>query len=165
MAVDGTLPKALSKIHPQHNSPYKSSLAVSLLAAAFLIITALTPGSDPVALYGLTGGLSAVGIIFLIMLVSLAITAWFAKTKTQTMESAWSKYVLPMLAAVCFSTALIYSILNFELVAGGTDGANLIWIATLIFIFAAGSIFALYLKIARNHVYKSIGRSETIFNK
>ncbi|MNL54133.1 hypothetical protein D3C87_1774390 [compost metagenome] len=99
------------------------------------------------------------------MLVSLAIAVWFSKSKTQTLESVWRKYVLPMLASVFFATALIYSILNFELVAGGADGSNLIWIATLVLIFSACSVFALYLKIARNHVYKNIGRSETIFNK
>lgn len=164
MSVDGTLPKALSKIHKQHRSPYRSSFAVSIVAAFFLVIAMVAPNVDPIVVYGLTGGLGAVGIIFLMALVSLAIVAWFLKLKRRRLENPWNKYVFPTLAASCFMLTAIFSIKNFEIVAGGEKGENMIWLACLASVFVFGVVLAIYFKLAKPHIYKSIGRSETMFN-
>ncbi|MDZ3992576.1 hypothetical protein PspTeo4_18600 [Pseudomonas sp. Teo4] len=165
MAVDGTLPKSLSKIHKQHRSPYRSSFAVSLVAAVFLIIAMVAPNVDPIVIYGLTGGLGAVGIIFLMALVSLAIVVWFLKLKRRRLENPWNKYIFPTLAATSFMLTAVYSIKNFEIVAGGEKGENMIWLGSLAGVFALGVMLAIYFRLAKPQIYKSIGRSETIFNE
>ncbi|MNG38243.1 hypothetical protein D3C84_1258710 [compost metagenome] len=59
---------------------------------------------------------------------------------------------------------MIYSVLNFDIVAGGEKGENLIWIVSLVAVFGLGVCFAIYLKVKKNQIYQNIGQSETIFN-
>lgn len=163
MAVDGTLPSKLKTIHRNHRSPYCASLAVSLVAALFLIIAMVTPDLDLMMVYGLTGGLGAVGIIFLMALVSLAIISWFLKLKRRQLENPWNKFIFPIMAALSFMMTAAYSIANFEIVVGGEKGENLIWVACLVSVFAFGVLAAIYLKIWKRSVYINIGRSDKIF--
>jgi amino acid transporter len=79
LGFDHALPSYFAAVHQRHGSPHRSSTLAAALVAVILVPFVLT-GSNGSTLYGELAGLSSVGVLTLMSLVSLAVIVWFART-------------------------------------------------------------------------------------
>jgi len=157
---EGVLPGGLGRTHDRHRSPHVGSVTQTALAAVAVAAFALA-GQDPVlALFNWLTNLGALGVIFLLALISVAVVGYFARDRRG--EHAWNRLIAPIVSGVGLVVVFVLALLNFGALLGAAQGSVLTWaLPGLIFVAgAAGLAFALYLRSARPEVYARIGRGE-----
>jgi amino acid transporter len=159
LAADHALPALLAGVHPQHKSPYRASLANSIIVGALLILAALFV-SDPNLILGAGSGIGTAGVLTLMALVSLAIYRYFARTGRPSEETAWRVAVAPLIAFLILASVVIFACVRFDLLVGGEPGQNLWMLLVLVGFLALGCGVAVRMKRNRPDLYALLGRAE-----
>jgi amino acid transporter len=158
LSADRALPSFLSSVHPRHGSPYRASLTAALVVAVMLAPFAIFNG-DPNFVMGAGGGIGTAGILILIVLVSLAVFAWFRRTGRPAGETVWRTFVAPLISLIAVAAVVIFAIVRFDLLVGGAPGQNLWMLLVLVAFLAAGAGVALYFRRYRPEWYARLGRA------
>jgi amino acid transporter len=159
LAADHALPASLAGVHPQHKSPYRASLANSIIVGALLILAAVFV-SDPNLILGAGSGIGTAGVLTLMALVSLAIYRYFARTGRPSEETAWRVAVAPLIAFLILASVVIFACVRFDLLVGGEPGQNLWMLLVLVGFLALGCGVAVRMKRKRPDLYALLGRAE-----
>jgi amino acid transporter len=130
----GLLPAVLGTTDRRRHNPVAASLTVTAVLA--LVLGAFTvAGADPVAVtYSWLVGLGTVGLLVVLIVVSVSIIAFFARTPVE--RSPWSTKIAPALATLGLGTALVLALQNYAFLGALDERA--IWLLLLIPIAAAG---------------------------
>ncbi|MRX44528.1 APC family permease [Agromyces kandeliae] len=162
MSNAGVLPASLGKVHHKHLSPHTSSLVQTATAAVAIAAFALL-GMDPVAqVFTWLAGIATLGIIVLMSITSIAIIAYFVRTKADTRP--WNTVVAPILGLIglVFSAAVIVAYFPFMVsdvdAAGNPVFGAVSWIclAVIVALPVFGYLQALYLRRTSPETYQRI---------
>jgi amino acid transporter len=136
----GVLPSALGDADPRTGAPQRASLAIGIVIAA-IIGAFLAFGADPVTtIYAWLLALGTISLIAILALTSVAILAFFARTRLD--QRAWHTRVAPALALAGFLAVGYLAIRNYDALLGGQGGAAR-WLLLAIPIAAiAGWVYA-----------------------
>jgi amino acid transporter len=155
LAADSALPRGLSEVHVRHKSPYRASVAISVLSllgvAPFVVAD-----RDPSIVYGQLAGLGNAGVFILMALVSVAVVAFFARHERRQDETLWSTTIAPAVAAIAMFALVIFALSNFDLVVRSSS-ANFILLIVLAASFAVGLVIAAWMKRRRPVAYGLLG--------
>lgn len=130
------LAKALAKPHPKHGSPYVGSLVGTAFMVTVLAIAAVLAWDPILVLYSWFVGFTSLGIMFLVVLTSVAILVFFAKTKTNL--NPWKTRTAPALGLVGSLGALLLIMNNMAMLVGDESGWTNALIVLLFASFAGG---------------------------
>jgi amino acid transporter len=154
LSADGILPRALSKVHSRHGSPYVASVALS--AASLVAFIPALLGAEPFIFYGATAGLAALGGLSVFFATTIAIARYTRRTEQG--ESFVRRTVLPAVAAIGIGVTLILAVANFSVLTGGSAALSVGLIVLAVVIFGAGVVLASVYRRTRPTVYSRIGR-------
>ncbi|WP_320069681.1 APC family permease [Micromonospora sp. RTGN7] len=151
------LPAAFGRTSPRTGSPRVASLAQSTLGLLVILLYAAN-GWDPVLqlfYYSGTGG--GFGVLVLIAITSVAVIAYFARTRAE--ESLWRRLIAPGLAAVALIIIIILAVDNFAILLGVAPNSPLRWAIPAAYPVVAlvGLHWALVLRGRRPDAYARIG--------
>ncbi|OBI71212.1 permease [Mycolicibacterium fortuitum] len=159
LAADKALPIQLGYVHPRHGSPARAAVTVAIIT---ILLTSVVGLSNPSG-EGLDAqlfGLGTVGVLVLMVLVSVAVIAWFARKGIPAGANWFTCFLAPGLAILALGTTVVVAILHFDLVVGGAPGQNLGLLAVLAASLVVGCALAIYFRSARPQVFKVLGRAE-----
>ncbi len=129
----GLLPGVLGTTDRRRHNPVAASLTVTAVLAVILGGFTIA-GADPVAVtYSWLVGLGTVGLLVVLIVVSVSILVFFARTPLE--RSPWSTKVAPILAALGLGTALVLALQNYAFLGAVDERA--IWLLLLIPLAAA----------------------------
>ena len=128
MGRAGVLPTALDRVN-RAGAPFVASLTTTVIAGAVIVFFAAT-GKDPVLnLFYWASGLAVLGIVLVEALVSLAVIAFFRRTRLDT--RVWHTMIAPALALVGLVIGAFLLMSRFGLLAGtvaeGVDPTTQSW--------------------------------------
>ena len=153
---DGGLPRVLGAVHPKFRSPYRASLASTVVSTVVVAAFAVT-GSDPNFTYAATAGLGSTGIIVLMVLVSVVVIVGVRSNTKGPGENLWKTLVAPLASAAFLLALTIYALANYYLVVGGSPG-QLDWLLLILLIpLVAGLVVGPVLRAIRPAQYLRIG--------
>lgn len=142
LAGRGVLPRKLGDAHAIHGSPARASLTASAVAAV-LIALAVLLGLDPIGqFYTWLGGISAVGIVLLLVLTSVAVLAIFRRNDHGL--GRWKTFVAPGLGLVGLVAFTVIIFQNLPVLVAEDGYGPFSWgiIALFVIAFALGPIVA-----------------------
>ncbi|MEJ2410500.1 MAG: APC family permease [Novosphingobium sp.] len=156
LSRDGLMPEALGRIHPQHGSPYKACLLLTVVLTVIVGSFALA-GLDPLlSLATSLSSMGAVGLEILLAATSLSIPFYFARRGEISIGTVWA----PLIAGVIITAITYLSLANYS----ALTGTDLVVVNSLPFLFAAliaiGLLHGLWLRKNRPAVYASIGSTQ-----
>lgn len=160
LGCDRALPGYVARVHERYRSPARASTAVAAVVALFMLPLALT-NTAGVGLDAQLFGLATVGILILMVLVSLAVILWFARRGVPAGANWFSCFAAPGIAIVALGSTVLFAVLRFDLVVGGTPGQNLVLLVVLAVSAVVGVGLAVYLRSVKPQVYAGLGRAET----
>jgi amino acid transporter len=134
-------PAGLGRTHPRHGSPHVGSVTQTASAAVIVAVFALA-GSDPVLqLFTWMSGLATVSILVVMVLTSVAVFAFFARTGAD--RRVWHTRVAPVLGTLGLLgiTGLVLS--NFTTLISGDAVLAAVLLVVIVLAFAAGVAVAL----------------------
>lgn len=138
----GCLPRALERAHPRHRSAYVASIVISVVSSIVFITCGLL-GVHPMVGLGLVAlGLAAVGVLFMRMLTSIAVIAYF---RGRPYRRLWTHVLAPAMAASGLAVGLIISLRNFEYLSGSANRLMNALPLLIAVAFVAGIAYALWL--------------------
>jgi amino acid transporter len=156
---EGVLPSALGETHSAYKSPYKASIAQSVLAALWIVLFAIFLGTnDPtaqayVAVYTMLAILGTGLLLVLQAVVSIAIIMYFRKNGG---GNTFTTLVAPAIAFVSQIYLVWLLVGNLATFGGaGSFGSNIPWIALAIIVI--GLIWGFMLKSMNPEAYRNIG--------
>lgn len=155
LAADAAVPRRLATVHARHKSPYRASIAISVLSLLGVIPFVLA-SRDPGIVYGQLAGLGNAGVFILMALVSVAVVAFFARHPRRSDETIWATTIAPAVAAVAIFALVIFALSNFDLVVGASS-ANVILLGVLAASFAVGLVVAAWMKHRRPDAFALLG--------
>lgn len=142
LAGRGVLPRKLGDAHATHGSPARASLTASAVAAV-LIALAVLLGLDPIGqFYTWLGGISAVGIVLLLVLTSVAVLAIFRRNDHGL--GRWKTFVAPGLGLIGLVAFTVIIFQNLPVLVAEDGYGPFSWgiIALFVIAFALGPIVA-----------------------
>jgi len=151
---EGVLPEVLGRTSPKTSAPVWASGAQSIVGLVVITVYAVG-GLDPVVqLFFYGGTLGGIGVL---TLPAVAMFSFFARTRHEA--GAFSAYVCPLVSAVALSAVLYMAITNLDILLGVPADDPLTWIVPAIIgiTLGLGTIWAIYLRFRRPHVYEAIG--------
>lgn len=155
LAADAALPRRLSDVHSRHKSPYRASVAISVVSglgvAPFVIAD-----RDPNLVYGQLAGLGNAGVFILMALVSVAVVVFFRRHERSQHENLWATLIAPALAAIAMFALVTFALANFDLVVGESS-ANFVLLIVLAGSFVIGLAVAMHMKARRPADYQLLG--------
>ncbi len=153
LARDGVLPSALSRVHPQHHSPYVAAFLLAVIVALVIGASALA-GLDPlVNVTTALVGLGSVGLMALLAVTALAIPLFFLKKRTMGLSTT----VAPAVGGAVMGIAVYLACLNYSSITG-VDSVVVNRLPYLLGVVAIiGAIQALWLRRHRPAIYLQIG--------
>jgi len=157
LGVDGALPRALGRVHPQHGSPYRASLAIS---TAILVAVLLFVGSDPGTTYGRLAGTGGFSVLVLVFITNAAVIVFFRRRRDIDDTNRWQTVVAPVLSFAGMAAILYLAITNFQLLTGGStaEAATLQLIVWAVLV--SGIVLGVVYRSLRPEVYARIGRQK-----
>jgi amino acid transporter len=142
----GALPRRLGEVHARHHAPSRSSLWVSIISSAVVVVSALAQLDPVTQIYAWYSGAGAVGVIVMMVLTSIAVLSFGAKhsagvvsqdpTGQTARPPAWV-LVCSCLGGIGLVCVLAISLWNFPLLVGNTSVAVVCGIV-LVAAFIAG---------------------------
>lgn len=119
MGRAGVLPKRLDHTNKQH-APLTATSVVTVLAV-LLVIAGIIFNWDPILnIFYWFSSVSVLAIVLTEILVSLAVVAYFRRTREDT--RLWNTMIAPILAAVLLALGEIALVSRFNLLAGVASG-------------------------------------------
>ncbi|GAA1468954.1 APC family permease [Microbacterium thalassium] len=157
MGRDHILPRSLGRTHPRHKSPF---VANGVQAAVAIVVVALfaLAGADPLLQLGTWLPIfCTAGVVFVQLLVSLAVIAYFNKVGRHSAGDWWKTLVAPVVGALAQAVVLVLLVIYIPFLAGAdVTVVNLIPVYVAA-ITLAGVGFALYLRKRHVSRYDRIG--------
>jgi len=116
LANKGVLPARYGQVHPTEGSPHMSSVLQS--ATAFLLVVLVAAlGLDPlVQVFASMAGISAVGMLVLLILTSIAVPVFFLRDGVARRGRVVSTYIVPLLTTGGLCASMYLVLCNFTLV-------------------------------------------------
>lgn len=144
----GLLPVALAGTHAAHGSPHRASVGVTIASALLLGVWTVS-GWDPLLqVFTWISSVGALGIIMLFVLASVAVIAFFARTRID--RRPWNTAVAPALALVGLVAVLVLAVTNFATLTGSTDPVlNTTLAGSPVVAFAVGVVVARWVRARR----------------
>jgi amino acid transporter len=140
----------LSRTHVRHTSPHVGSLTQT--ATAFVVVAVFAvAGSDPVLqLFTWMSGLATVSILLLMVLTSVAVLAFFARSRVD--RRAWHTRVAPALGTLGLLGIVGLVLANFTTLISGDAALATVLLAVIAAAFVLGVVVALVRRPARTPV-------------
>ena len=137
----GMAPDVLSRTHVRHASPHVGSLAQT--GTAFVVVAVFAvAGSDPVLqLFTWMSGLATVSILLLMVLTSVAVLAFFARSRVD--RRAWHTRVAPALGTLGLLGIVGLVLANFTTLISGDAVLATVLLTVIAAAFALGVVVAL----------------------
>lgn len=158
MGRDHILPASLGRTHPVHKSPYVANGVQATIAIIVIGLFALA-GADPLLQLGTWLPIfCTAGVVFVQLLVSLAVVAYFNRVGRNGAGEVWKTIVAPIAGALAQAVVLVLLVVYIPFLAGAdVMVVNLIplYVAGIVI---AGIVYALYLRKNRPQRYERIGR-------
>lgn len=158
LSREHVLPKALSRLHPVHASPYIAGAAQTALAALVVGVFAAV-GADPyfqLLLWVNSPGI--VGIVVLQAMAAGAVLAFFWKDRRG--HSVWRVVVAPVAAVGLLGMAIYLIVTQMELLTAAGPVVNGILIAIAPTSLATGYLLGGRLKHRRPDLYAQLGTTD-----
>lgn len=158
MGRERVLHSALAATGARTGAPKGGSLFQSLVGLIAIVLFAVA-GWDPlVQLFFWLATWAALGVVVLMLLTCVAVIAYFWKHNNHD-EGPWRTIVAPTLAIAALGYIVVQTFINYHNLLGVEAGhAAATWFpAALIAVFAAGLIWAVFLRLARPDSYRRIG--------
>jgi amino acid transporter len=116
MGTAGTLPRAFTRIHPTHGSPYVAAVVQAGIAAAMIAAFAVA-GLDPILeVFTWFGGVAMFCIVVLMALASVAVITYLVQPGRGV--SAWRAWIAPGLGLFGLLFVSFVQVKNFPLLLG-----------------------------------------------
>ena len=140
LARDGWLPAPLAATHPRFRSPHVAAMVQIALSAVVVLAYAIA-GADPFTQLGATFvGMTTLGIVSLMVLVSIAVVGYFRRSGQRA--SLWTGTIAPIASAVLLAGTLVLIIDNFGLLTGTDSTVIHLLPLVLVAAFIAGIVVA-----------------------
>jgi amino acid transporter len=137
----GMAPGVLGRTHVRHTSPHVGSLTQTASAFGVVAVFAVA-GSDPVLqLFTWMSGLATVSILLLMVLTSVAVLAFFARSRVD--RRAWHTRVAPALGTLGLLGIVGLVLANFTTLISGDAVLATVLLAVIAAAFALGVVVAL----------------------
>lgn len=153
------LPPLFSRIGASSGGPVAGSIAQSALSFVVVALFAIF-GLDPILqLFTWTSGISAVGVVALMAVTSVAVVGYFRRFPERA--GLWSRLIAPVLATVVLIAIVVLLVANFDLLLGTSPSDPLRWIMPGLLLVAAvaGFVWADVLRGRNPVAYKMIGQT------
>lgn len=123
MARRGILPRGLAKTN-RYQAPATAAYTQTVLA--FLTVTpfALLGLHPMTTLFGWLSGLGVAALVALYVITSLAIFAYFRRTKAD--RRVWNTVIMPLFSALLMTGFLVLIVVNFEVLAAADVATSII---------------------------------------
>ena len=146
----GMAPDVLSRTHVRHASPHVGSLAQT--GTAFVVVAVFAvAGSDPVLqLFTWMSGLATVSILLLMVLTSVAVLAFFARSRVD--RRAWHTRVAPALGTLGLLGIVGLVLANFTTLISGDAVLATVLLTVIAAAFTLGGVVALVRRPRRTPV-------------
>jgi amino acid transporter len=146
----GMAPDVLSRTHVRHASPHVGSLAQT--GTAFVVVAVFAvAGSDPVLqLFTWMSGLATVSILLLMVLTSVAVLAFFARSRVD--RRTWHTRVAPALGTLGLLGIVGLVLANFTTLISGDAVLATVLLTVIAAAFALGVVVALIRRPRRTPV-------------
>ncbi|GAB2964695.1 APC family permease [Streptomyces heilongjiangensis] len=151
LAEEGILPKALTRVHPRHRSPYVAGIAQTVLGAAVVLAFAAA-GADPytqLLLWVNTPGMLA--LMVLQLLAAIAVPLYFRRVAHG--EGALRTVVAPVAAAVLLTGAIALVVTHLDQFTGASTTVNTVLAAIVPAVLVIGLALGWWLRRSRPEVY------------
>lgn len=142
LSKKGVLTERLSRPHVKHGSPALASITTSVIVAV-LVIAAVALGLDPIGqFYTWLGGISAVGIVLLLVLTSVAVIVLLRREHHEL--SAWKTLIAPGLGLLGLLAFFVIILQNLPVLVAEESYGPFSWgiLALFAIAFAAGPVVA-----------------------
>lgn len=147
----GVLPHPLSRTRDVDSAPYVASLVQTGITAVLVGLFAVF-GADPfLNLFAWLVGLGTLGVLVLQATTSIAVIAYFRRTRSDTRP--WQTVIAPLLAFAGLCTAIYFVLDNFDVLTGATSGA----VPLLPWLIPLGAVIGLLVWAARRDSPVEIG--------
>lgn len=156
----GVLNAKFSRVHVSHSSPYFASGVVSVVSFIVIVAAAIV-GIDPVRqLYTYFAAVGTLGYMIVITLTALSVVTFFWKKGLP--HSFWNARLAPCLSFAAFVGFLALTFYNISALTGiqGFNIVNACVIGSLIMVFMAGSVRALYMRAKNTVQFNAILQQE-----
>ena len=120
LARADVLPRPFARVHARSHAPHVASLAVTATTATIVAVFALFKADPFLDLFAWLVGLGTVALIALEVAVSVAVVAFFRRTRADIRP--WNTVIAPLLGLAGLGVALYLSIHNFDTLTGVTSG-------------------------------------------
>ncbi|WP_427869561.1 APC family permease [Leucobacter luti] len=150
------LPERLGAVNPKFRAPSFSSIVVTAITGASVLIVVFT-GLHPVdQIYAWFSGTAILGLLTLMTLTSVAVIVYFRRKRG---ESVMKALVIPAIAALCIAGVIVVALVNITLVIGDPVA---IWVLlpALVISFIVGGIMAVRMKRNRPEAYAQLHDEE-----
>jgi amino acid transporter len=146
----GMAPDVLGRTHVRHASPHVGSLAQT--GTAFVVVAVFAvAGSDPVLqLFTWMSGLATVSILLLMVLTSVAVLAFFARSRVD--RRTWHTRVAPALGTLGLLGVVGLVLANFTTLISGDAVLATVLLTVIAAAFALGVVVALVRRPRRTPV-------------
>ncbi|MEO7125516.1 MAG: APC family permease [Nakamurella sp.] len=164
---EGVLPKGLSRTGERSRAPWAGSLTQSVVAIVVIIGFAIggigwdTAAKGPfpvVTLFNWLTNLGAFGLVLLMIVVSVAVVAYFARTQRDV--GIGSRLVAPILSFILLVIIWVLILLNWNVLLGQENSNLMTFLLPAILIVPPiiAGLWATTLKKSKPEVYARIGR-------
>lgn len=113
LARDGWAPRSVGRIHPKHRSPYIGSVAQTTIAAIMVLAFYLSGAHPYYDMFTWLISLGALGLIALMAVTSVAVIAYFLRTRKE--RNPWVTVIAPVLAAIALAAEVFLLVANWGL--------------------------------------------------
>lgn len=152
---ESVLPARFGLVHEGHKSPHVGSVAQTVSALVLVVICAAAK-LDPVAqVFSWMSGLTTLGLIVLMGLTSLAVLAFFRRTRADT--RVWNTRLAPVLGFAGLMFLLVLVVMNYETLIGGSTALAVGFELVVAVAFVLGVALAMAWRRARPDAYAKIG--------
>jgi amino acid transporter len=153
---EGLMWRGLGRTHPDYHSPLFAGGAQTVIVLGAVGLFALAGANPYAVVFSWMGAFSALGILLLQLLVSVAVIVFFWRENRGV--SLWRRLIAPGLSAIGLAACFVLMAANLDLVSGSSSRIvqNFPWI--LLFVGVLGASFALWVKERRPGVYAGLGR-------
>ncbi|AZG46666.1 APC family permease [Gordonia insulae] len=136
LSRNGFAPRRLMNVHTRHGSPHEGSALQT--ATAFVLVGAFAiAGADPVLqLFTWMAGVAIVAILVLMVLTSVAIIAYFRRSKVD--NRLWHTRIAPVLGTLGLVGITALVVANFTTLIGGSQVLSVIFLIAIAATFIGG---------------------------
>ena len=158
LSVDRIFPKVFASVHRFHVSPYRASIAVTVISYGSLAACIVFNGQAG-TLYATLVGIGGYSLIMLLLLTSIAVVAYFRQHSEHGVD-LWRSVIAPIVATALLAAAFVIASRNVDVMIGGSHSLANFLIGLFLGLLVLGVVVAVILRRTHPSVYQRIGRQE-----